>query len=97
MPDAPAAAREQILPDAFYTSAEIARIVFRTTVAWFYEHRADLERKDGFPRPINRVGQPRWRGADILAWSIRDRTITVGGPNINVLRPNFTALHKRRK
>lgn len=69
MPDAVPPAATEILPDAVYTSTEVARIVLRCTVATFYNIRKRLVDEESFPRPISRIGQPKYRGADLLAWA----------------------------
>ncbi len=37
-------------------------------VRWFYDNREYLKRQ-GFPKPIPKPGQPRWRGDALIAWS----------------------------
>jgi hypothetical protein len=57
-------------PDARYSSADVAHWLGHR-VEWFYANRAQLERDEGFPGPISRIGRPRWLGARLLEWERR--------------------------
>ena len=59
-------------PRGRYGCAEVAAWLGHTP-SWFSRHRAELEKVDGFPRPITRIGRPRWLGADLIAWEQRDK------------------------
>lgn len=63
---------ETLQPDARYTAREVALLVLRHRLRWFYVNRARLE-AEGFPRPISSVGRPRWSGADLIAWEQRPK------------------------
>jgi hypothetical protein len=93
---------EPVNPDRFYTSAEVARLLFGRSVEWFYAHRSELTQREGFPLPISRIGQPRWRGADLLAWGFASRDAWATLPRDRPSRtpqngpaPNFDALRKK--
>jgi hypothetical protein len=58
-----------IVPGRFYTAVEVS-LWLRHPVEWFYRYRRTLEKK-GFPPAAVPVGQPRWRGDDLLAWDAR--------------------------
>lgn len=68
---------DAIEPGKTYGSAAVARIVFGRSVAWFYAARARETREQGFPRPISPHGQPKWAGADLLAWMARPKASEV--------------------
>jgi len=59
-------------PAKRYRCSEVAAWLEHTP-SWFSRNRAELERVDNFPRPISRVGKPRWLGADLIAWEQRDK------------------------
>lgn len=65
----------ELVDAARYSAADVARVVLGKSQRWFSEHRAALER-DGFPRPISRVGRPAWWGKDLRAWLERDKRPT---------------------
>lgn len=62
---------DQLERDRIYTSADVARLLFRHPVEWFYRYRATIGVAEGFPMPISAHGQPRWSGEALIAW--RDR------------------------
>ncbi len=67
-------------PAKRYRCSEVAAWLEHTP-SWFSRNRAELERVDNFPRPISRVGKPRWLGADLIAWEQRDKHApTITGP-----------------
>lgn len=55
-----------------YTCEEVARLVHAKSVSWFYRSRRMLQAA-GFPRPVSPFGQPRWNGADLIAWMNRPK------------------------
>lgn len=57
--------------NGLYWANDVARLLFGRTIYWFYAHRGALE-EEGFPRPISKIGRPRWSGHALIAW--RDRT-----------------------
>lgn len=59
---------ERIAADGFYGAAAVARLVFGRSTRWFYRYRFTLERAEDFPKPISRIGRPRWNGQDLLDW-----------------------------
>lgn len=63
--------QETLQPTAIYTTAEVARLVFRHSVEWFYENHAKLRDEHGFPDPVSPIGRPRWSGAQLIAWTNR--------------------------
>lgn len=83
-------------PNSCYGAQDVAHIVFGRTVRWFYEHRARLERTEFFPRPISKVGHPRWSGAALIEWIQRPREDYAGGGSANVTSIN-TLLRARAK
>lgn len=62
---------EVLSEDGLYWAKDVARVLFGRTLGWFYLHRKALEEQDGFPRPISKIGRPRWSGWTLIAW--RDR------------------------
>lgn len=66
-----AAGKIAIEPTAVYTTAEVARILDRST-RWMYVNRKKLVRM-GFPRPVVSRGAPLYSGADLIAWLVRPK------------------------
>lgn len=64
---------ETLDPDARYTAADVARIVFGWSADTFRRRRARLTREEGFPRPISKIGRPRWNGWRLIEWEARDQ------------------------
>ncbi len=50
-----------------YRSGEISHKLGKSR-DWFYEHRAALREKFGFPQPLPGPGHPRWARAEVDAW-----------------------------
>lgn len=61
----------RIIEDSrYYTTAQVAAWL-EHTVKWFHRHRKAMEKK-GFPKPkAGLLGQPRYRGGDLLDWDRR--------------------------
>lgn len=64
-------ATQELHPDGRYWAYEVARILFRRDVEWFYRNRARLEAQEGFPQPISQIGRPHWKGQALIAWENR--------------------------
>ena len=79
-----------LLPTAVYNATEIAEVVFRHGVDWFYENRARLHAEEGFPRPVSKFGQPRWYGEDVIAWQRREKRAEMPQPAAGAV--DFTAV-----
>lgn len=64
----------EIQPNRIYTATEVAQLVFRHPDSrWFLERRQRMMKEEGFPRPISKIGRPKWYGADLVAWMARDK------------------------
>lgn len=59
----------ELLPDAIYGMSDISRWLGYRPDYLADGARKKLMERAGFPRPISKVGRPRWRGATILAWA----------------------------
>jgi len=76
----------------FYTSIEVAAWL-RHPPKWFYVNRPALHRQ-GFPPPAVAVGQPRWRGDDLLDWDARRAVGECGDPGGSVV--NLAEIARQR-
>lgn len=68
---------ETLDPGLTYEAAEVARLLFHTSLRSFRRNRRKRER-EGFPRPISRYGKKVWSGAVLIAWRDRQDAAVTG-------------------
>jgi len=56
--------------DKTYRIPEIAETIWDRRPEWFYRNRFKLQ-KEAFPKPISRVGYPRYLGKSLNEWCER--------------------------